>query len=769
LPIGSGRRASDHAGRAVYTTTIFLSALLLFAVQPMLTKMVLPTLGGSPSVWAVSLCFFQGALLLGYCYAFLLHRLASVRSMVVLHVVVLAASCLALPVALPGNTTSYFAGGSYLWLVVMLAMAVGVPFVGMAANAPLLQSWFASTAHRDADEPYFLYRASNAGSLVALIGYPLLFEPFLALSTQTTAWSIGFVFLMLMIALCGGLLVGGRRRPTSIQSNGSEPQQSNAVPVHWEQRLRWMGLAFVPSGLLVAFTTYLSTDIASAPFLWVVPLAIYLVTFIVVFRASRLRGEGFLVTVQPLVIALAILSQSGPGPAVGGLAVNSAIALAAFVTACLICHRRLYLQRPAAAHLTEFYLWMSLGGVFGGIFAAIVAPQIFSTPIEYPLLLALSLAWRLQAAKPSTRQLACLAFALSVVLAVALGAALACGGDLAYRVGILGLSIVVALGVGTLATPALLGVQLTLVTLITALVTTTVVQPAVVYSGRSFFGVHRVIETGDFRLLFHGTTIHGAQRLRTPEGLTLDPTKPPLPSTYYDPTSTHALGLELMRMAFQENSRPASVGIVGLGVGAMACHALPGERWRFFDIDPLVVATAKNPRLFNYLSSCLDRADIVMGDARITLAQQARGFFDYLLIDAFTSDAVPVHLLTVEALQMYLEKLSDRGVLVLHISNRHLELASVVAANISAISGLWALHFARKRTVGQLNFDVVPAEVVLVARHREVLAPARNRPDALPLISTGTSPWTDDFSNIASALVRQYFTGGGWGKERTAQ
>ena len=263
------------------------------------------------------------------------------------------------------------------------------------------------------------------------------------------------MFLTLMIAFCGGLLVTGRRGPTSIHSKGGEPQQPDVVPVRWEQRLAWMGLAFVPSGLLVAFTTYLSTDIASAPFLWVVPLAIYLVTFIVVFRASRLPGERFLVTVQPLVIALAILSQS-PGSAVGGLAVNSAIALAGFVTTCLICHRRLYLRRPSAAHLTEFYLWMSLGGVFGGIFAAIVAPQIFSTPIEYPLLLALSLAWRLHAAKPSTRQLARLALALSVVLAVALGAALAWGGDLAYRAGILGLSIVVALVVGTLATPAFL-------------------------------------------------------------------------------------------------------------------------------------------------------------------------------------------------------------------------------------------------------------------------------------------------------------------------
>ena len=381
-----------------YTATIFSSALLLFAVQPMLTKMVLPKLGGSPSVWAVSMCFFQGALLLGYCYAFVLNRMASVRGAVVLHSLVLAACCLALPVALPNSAVSLFSGGSYLWLVVVLAMAVGLPFIGIAANAPLLQSWFVRTAHRDAHEPYFLYRASNAGSLVALIGYPVLFEPMLALSTQATMWSVGFVLLALMIALCGAFMLAVWRGPTPTHSNSPELTRPGAGPIGWEHRLAWTGLAFVPSGLLVAFTTYLTTDIASAPFLWVVPLAIYLVTFIIVFRPSHLPGERFLVTVQPFVVAVAILVQSDLGRMVG-LAAGSAIGLVAFVTTCLVCHRRLYLQRPVAAHLTEFYLWMSLGGVLGGVFAAIVAPQIFSTPSEYPLLLALGLAWRLHAPK----------------------------------------------------------------------------------------------------------------------------------------------------------------------------------------------------------------------------------------------------------------------------------------------------------------------------------------------------------------------------------
>ena len=388
----------------------------------------------------------------------------------VLHSLVLA-PCLALPVALPNSAVSLFGGGSYLWLVVVLAMAVGLPFIGIAANAPLLQSWFVRTAHRDAHEPYFLYRASNAGSLVALIGYPVLFEPMLALPAQATMWSVGFVLLALMIALCGAFMLAVWRGPTPTHSNSPELTRPGAGPIGWEHRLAWTGLAFVPSGLLVAFTTYLTTDIASAPLLWVVPLAIYLVTFIIVFRPSHLPGERFLVTVQPFVVAVAILVQSDLGGMVG-LAAGSAIGLVAFVTTCLVCHRRLYLQRPVAAHLTEFYLWMSLGGVLGGVFAAIVAPQIFFHPQRispaagpWPCL---AIA-RAQGSNEATGRLA--AIGLSAVAAVALGVAVAWGGDLSFQVWLIALSIAAAVVVGTLAEVSIVGLQLALVTLTTVLVT----------------------------------------------------------------------------------------------------------------------------------------------------------------------------------------------------------------------------------------------------------------------------------------------------------
>jgi hypothetical protein len=738
-----------------FAAAAFSSALLLFAVQPMLAKMLLPRFGGAPSVWAVSMCFFQGALLLGYGYAFLVSRLTSAGWMVAVHAIVLVAACLALPVALPGSASSDYANGSYWGLIAILAMAVGLPFVGIAASAPLLQSWFARTAHHGVDEPYFLYRASNAGSLVALIGYPVLLEPMWALSTQAMAWSAGFVLLALVIASCGAVMLTGRGHLVPIRPRSSEAARDAAAPIDARLRLAWMGLALVPSGLLLAFTTYVTTDISSAPFLWVGPLALYLVTFIVAFRPGRLPGERSLETLQPLVAAIAILGSMAPGPLLG-MPAKIVFGLVAFVTTCLVCHRRLYLARPAAVDLTEFYLWMSFGGVCGGVFAAIVAPQVFATEIEYPLLLALGLAWRLGMPR---RWLALVAIGLAVVAAAALGAAFVWGGDRGSHVWVIGLWVVAALAIGRLGAAPLVGVRLALVTLAAGLAMTMLGHGSE-HSARSFFGVHRVRTKGDYRFLLHGTTIHGAQRIRTVEGSPLDPAKPPPPVTYFHPGSGFVAGLDLMRASFRDRAaRPPMVGIVGLGTGAMACHARPGERWRFFEIDPVVVDIARNPRLFSYLSNCMGGGDIVMGDARLTLAREKKGAFDYLLIDAFSSDAIPVHLLTVEAFRLYLDKLSDNGVLALHISNRHLDLVSVVAANVEALSGLRGVLVQEKST-GSVNFDATPSQVVLVARHGEVLAPARRHRAALPLVSGGIGAWTDDYSNIAAALVRAYLPRG---------
>jgi hypothetical protein len=570
-------------------------------------------------------------------------------------------------------------------------------------------------------------------------------------------WSFGFVLLGLMIGLCGTLVLANL--PTAVPANLEGARGDRGAPVEWQQRLAWMGLAFVPSGLLVAFTTFLTTDVAAAPFLWVAPLAIYLVTFIVVFRPSQ-PGQRWLELAQPVVVAVAIINQSELGRV--HLLVDSGVGLVAFVVTCLVCHRRLYLRRPSAVQVTEFYLWMSLGGVLGGIFSAIVAPQIFSSPIEYPLLLALGLAWVLPSLMGRIGRIELAAIGISVVLGLALGFALASrwGGDPNSWGQSIRMWLVLAVAAAAITAVILPRLQIVLVALAALLVTAALGQSSD-YTARSFFGVHRVVEHGPFRLLYHGTTLHGAQAIRTPDGQPIPWNEPPPAITYFHPLSTHALGLKLMRDAFQEKNRPPAVGIIGLGAGAMACHARRGENWKFFEIDPLVVKIAKNERLFNYLSNCAKDAEIVLGDARVTLAKQESGTFDYLLFDAFTSDAVPVHLLTVEAIQLYLEKLSPRGVLALHVSNLHLDLVPVVAANVNAIPGLSAVYV---KNFGRNDYTALPTSVVLIARQAGVVLPVTQllRPDPKMIIdvrhlaSVGVAPWTDDFSNVASALIRNY-------------
>ncbi len=373
----------------VFTATTFLSALLLFSVQPMFAKMVLPVLGGSPSVWAVAMCFFQAALLIGYCYAHFLNRHAPRRGALI-HLALGAIALLFLPIGLPAYWGEPPPGDPYLWQLGLFAVAVGIPFIAVSANAPLLQAWFAGTGAKSADNPYFLYAASNLGSLIALLGYPFLLEPLLGLKTLAIAWTAGFVALQFSIALCAaqaGRLLGG---PIA---SGSAPVTTNdGSAITWRQRATWTGLALVPSALLTAFTTHVATDVASAPLVWVIPLSLYLLTFVLVFRERALvpRPVMLVLHLAAVIFALLQLSQTRHD----GWFISAAAGIAAFFMSAMVAHRTLYESRPAASHLTEFYLWMSLGGGLGGLFAGLIAPQIFSEVFEYPILLALTMACR---------------------------------------------------------------------------------------------------------------------------------------------------------------------------------------------------------------------------------------------------------------------------------------------------------------------------------------------------------------------------------------
>lgn len=739
---------------ATFTATLFLSALLLFSVQPMFAKMVLPKLGGSPSVWAVSMCFFQAVLLAGYCYAHLLSRYLPQRFIPFAHLAVIALAMLALPIGLSEGRAEPPAGDAYGWLIITLALGVGLPYFAVSANAPLLQAWFARTGHPHASDPYFLYGASNLGSLVALLAYPIVIEPFSGLAHQAVLWGAGFLALAIMIAICGFMMLtaAGPEQADGPAATIDDASQVDASTPSVAQRATWIGLAFVPSGLLVAFTSYVTTDIASAPFLWVLPLALFLATFILVFRDRPYIPHRWMLFLQPITMIMVLLGVTLPGNY--GWKVGALGGVLAFFVATMVCHRELFERRPASRYLTEFYLWMSFGGVLGGVFAALIAPQIFNTIWEYPLLLVAAMACRPGISKGIDR---------SEVreLVVICGTAIAAMILLAYlqQIGVIKLPGILLSLLMLLALGALCVVQrdkaLRQLAFAATTALTVVILPSQMNSGdaeRSFFGTHRVSLTADgkVRLLWHGTTVHGADRLIAEDGSRVER---PIPMTYYYPGSPMVRGAEVVR-AGKGPDAPMRVGVVGLGSGAMACNSRPGETWRFYEIDPVVARIARDPARFRYLSTCQPDADIVMGDARLTVAKEPAGSFDYLLIDAFSSDAVPVHLLTVEALQLYLSKVGPDGLVALHVSNRHLDLISVATAVAAEISDLHVAVAIDKP--GASGFDRLPSKVVYVSRSPATIERALALPFARQPEKSAVDAWTDDFSDILSALWKTY-------------
>ena len=731
---------------ATFAATLFCSALMLFSVQPMFAKMALPALGGTPAVWAVSMCFFQTALLAGYCYAHALNRILDTKTAALVHFGVLTITSIALPIGLPATLAEPPAGDAYLWLLGVLTLGVGLPFFAVSASAPLLQAWFSKTGHKDAADPYFLYGASNLGSLIALLAYPLIVEPVFGLKTQSVIWSGGFVVLALLIAACATLMLMRQAAAgDAANEQAATTAQPAAAPLTLSQRATWVLLAAIPSGLMVGVTTYITTDVASAPFIWVIPLAMFLVTFILVFKDKLAFNYDWVLAALPVAILLHLFM---PAHAAGVLA-----AVVAFFLAAIVCHRELYLRRPAPFHLTEFYIWMSAGGVIGGIFAALAAPQMFATVLEFKLLLLLSLLCRpgvlfgLSVPINATRL-----FLVVTLMAVAF---------LKYKhlidhnyldAGGLPLAILIAL--------TLTGLFLTRTwpehraILVMAMIVGVTIVPSdnrTLYAERSFFGTNRVMatENGQHRIMLHGTTIHGAERVLSDEG---KPVVAANPGTYYYPGSPMPRGVAIARQFKAAGSGPLNVGVVGLGTGSLACFAVPGDSWRFYEIDPMVGRIASNPKLFSFLSRCLPNTDIVYGDARLTLQKEPAQRFDYLLIDAFSSDAIPAHLLTREAIASYFDKLAPTGVLALHVSNRFLDIAPVVAATAATMPDVTGVYVSSTAPLPEP--DATPSKVVFLTRNPALAASMRTWADAKPLDAGNATAWTDDYSDILSALYR---------------
>ena len=717
----------------VFVLTLLLSSSLLFFVQPLFTKIVLPHVGGSPAVWTTAMLFFQTILIAGYLYAHLLTRMLAVRSQVIVHLGVWAAALFFLPLTVPEGW-QFRAEGSAVWQTLMLfAAGVGLPFFALSANAPLIQFWYSRSSGPSAHDPYFLYGASNLGSLVALLGFPLLVEPIFGAGDISFGWLAGFVLLGVGLAMSGTFTRGN-----APETETAETDLYPARPT-LQQIVTWAFLAFIPSSLMLSVTLKISIDMGSFPLVWVVPLALYLLSFVVAFSKRNLISDR-----NTKVIAgasLAVLSLFVFGLHGAYLSWSSVgILLTCFFAVAVFAHHRLYQTRPAGHQLTAFYLTMSVGGALGGLFNSVIAPVVFSGLHEAKITVVLAVLLFIRFAYPANESLQRLALGLVIGLACSIPAVfvtqftsggnwtavllfLVLGGVLSVafqRNNVLGLfgAAVALLLVGTLCKP----------------------DPAIMRD-RSFFGTHVVSETEGMRLYGNGTTVHGAQRLD-------NGTKArPEPLFYY-----HRNGPLAQVLTSERADAADTIGIVGLGVGALACYSQPGQDWHFYEIDALVDQIARNTAYFNFLSDCTPDAPTHMGDARMVLDGQDDLRFDILVIDAYSSDAVPVHLTTHEAMQLYLDRLTPNGILVYHISNRYYEIDIPIGRSADSL-GLTAMIQSYK---GDLKNDPgdSPTLAVALAQSPEALGSILTDPRWKALESDGGRIWTDDFANLMSIIKR---------------
>ncbi|MBY9066241.1 fused MFS/spermidine synthase [Hyphomonas sp. WL0036] len=716
-------------GAVPFVVTVFLSAALVFLVQPMFARMATPLLGGSPNVWNVSLVCFQAALLAGYAYAHLLtHLVKSVRTQVIVHGAFLLLAALVLPFELSSVFGPPDPSRPALWLIGVFAVSIAPPFAIISATAPLIQAWYARTGRADAHDPYHLYAASNAGSLLGLAAYPLVLEPLAPLAGQAMAWSVGYGILLLLLVGCGLIAMQGKGGAME----GPAPERTAAAAktgaALWRQRAWWVVLAFVPSSLLVGVTTHIATDVASAPFLWAPPLMLYIASFIVVFSKAPLIRLDHAIALLPVIagLALFVLTKLSGVPTLLSFGVH----LACLFIAAIACHGLLAADRPETGRLTEFYLLMSLGGVLGGAFNALLVPVIFTSVAEYPLMLIaaiLLVPQRHWMGPVHTVVIAGVAVGLALIAfyvyeAPSLSARAPRSFFVLLTIGLVLLYLVRRsrlCGAVAAASIWMIGVA---------------GSPTVgAYAERGFFGVVKVDDQGTYRTMVHGTTLHGAQALDE------DALRP---ATYYAPETP-------IGQIFAAHTRAGRVGAVGLGVGSVACYAWPGQHYTFYEIDPIVARLARDPEWFTFLSECAPDADIVLGDGRLTLAEEPEDAFDILLIDAFSSDSVPAHLLTREAVALYLSRIKEDGVVLLHVSNRYMALEAVVARVASDLGVPGRMQF---HTIPERGHRASSSAVVVLARNELALASLDAGGNWSVLEGDGGRAWTDDYSNIPGAI-----------------
>lgn len=726
----------------VFALSMFASATLLFLVEPMIARMLLPLLGGTPAVWNTCLVFFQATLLGGYLYAHASMRWLGRRTQIALHIAVVAAALLTLPPRIETGSRPPAQGNPALWILMTLLTMVGLPFFALSASTPMLQKWFSQTRHQSAADPYFLYAASNAGSLVGLLGYVCLFEPAFPLSEQSRLWSRGFAALLAMTACCAVLVWRINPQATSQErkQEATEAHQPTA-----KNLLRWVALAFVPSSLMLGVTTALTTDVPAIPFFWVLPLALYLLSFVLVFAKKPMISHRMLVERLPFLILIALI------PTVTKTRLPMALLLALYLTVlfavAMVCHGELARSRPGVSSLTEFYLWISAGGVLGGIFNSLVAPVVFSSVVEFPLALVCAALLRPASSVKTSTEVGSSAhrrvwdWLMPALLGLSMVAVIAGVQHQEWKPGpmvnllIFGYSVPWCLSFKDRSFRFALG----LVALLLASSSYTGPFGRILHTERSFFGVSRVTDEngGKFRYLFHGGTIHGMQ--------SLDKTRSREPLAYF--TRTGPIGQVFEELPAQ------TVAIVGLGAGTMACYMRPGRMLTYYEIDGAVERIAADPRYFTYLTECAPDTKIVQGDARLSLRDARDGGYALIVLDAFSGDTIPVHLLTREALQLYLNKLAPDGVLAFHITNLYLDLAPTLGLQARDAGLVSLVRDDTAVSPAEMDSGKSPSRWLVMARQRSDLRGiARDPRWQPPPVKRGSKIWTDDYSNLLGII-----------------
>jgi hypothetical protein len=763
----------------LFSLTLLLSSFLLFLVQPMIGRMLLPSLGGTPAVWNGCMLFFQATLLAGYAWAHYGPKRLGLRNHLLIHLLLLGGVCFILPIQFWSGWSVPVDGNPMGWLLGQLFLCVGAPFFVVSSNAPLLQRWFSVAGrHTDSDDPWFLYAISNVGSLAALIGYPFVFESVMGLTGQGLFWAFGFLLLVVMFGGCAWQVI----RYATPESLGVDIARQPATPIAWKQRLRYIGLAAIPSSLMLGVTTIVSTEVGSFPLMWSIPLALYLLTFVFVFAKRTWLPHRWMVRLMPILLLLMpflALVDLGRNPMI-----MIGVHFATFFVVAMVCHGELARLRPPVDQLTEFYLMMSIGGVVGGIVNSLLAPVVFTGIIEYPLALVAAcmampalerlenskgnatIAWRKERANPEISTWRLLV-APGTIAAVLLGCALT--SSVLERLPET-INKLIVFGVPTMicftmvASPRRFSMGYAMIAFGCPLL---LKCDDVVCQHRGFFGVNKVAVTseGDCRTLINGRTLHGMQRIAE--------INDPEPLTYYHRRGPVGDLFEVF------GAQQEQVAAVGLGVGSLAAYCQPGQHFDFFEIDPVVVELASNPDYFNYLSSAQGDIDVILGDARIQLdairtrnlssaytqvafepddqaphRSNSKASYGLIILDAFGSDAVPIHLVTREAIELYLDLLNDEGLLVLHVSSKFINLEPVAVAITNQL-GLHAAIRCDSPTVEETKATRrTPSRYIVISRDesliRQFLALDRQW---RPLASDRPLLWTDEHANVLDALV----------------